>query len=109
MEAELRENEFSYLFIMRLVPVIPFFISNLAPAFLGVKLRTYAITTFFGIIPATVVFTSIGAGLGEVFARGETPDRSVIFVPHILGPIIGLAILAALPIIIKKFKKGVSA
>lgn len=109
MEAELRENEFSYLFIMRLVPVIPFFISNLAPAFLGVKLRTYAITTFFGIIPATVVFTSIGAGLGEVFARGETPDLSVIFEPHILGPIIGLAILAALPIIIKKFKKGVSA
>jgi uncharacterized membrane protein YdjX (TVP38/TMEM64 family) len=109
MEAELRENEFSYLFIIRLVPVIPFFISNLAPAFLGVKLRTYAITTFFGIIPATVVFTSIGAGLGAVFARGESPDLSIIFEPHILGPIIGLAFLAALPIIIKKFKKGASA
>jgi uncharacterized membrane protein YdjX (TVP38/TMEM64 family) len=71
-----------------------------------VKLRTYAITTFFGIIPATVVFTSIGAGLGAVFARGESPDLSIIFEPHILGPIIGLAFLAALPIIIKKFKKG---
>ena len=109
MERELRDNEFSYLLILRLVPAIPFFISNLAPAFLGVKLRTFATTTFFGIIPGTVVFTSIGAGLGEVFARGETPNLGIIFEPHILGPIIGLAVLAAVPIIIKKFKKGASA
>jgi len=106
MEAELRENEISYLLILRLVPAVPFFVCNLAPAFLGVKLRAFAITTFFGIMPGTVVFTSIGAGLGEVFARGETPDLGIIFEPHILGPIIGLAVLAAVPIIIKKFKKG---
>lgn len=109
MEAELHENEISYLLILRLVPAIPFFIANLAPAFLGVKLRNYAITTFFGIMPGAVVFTSIGAGLGEVFSRGETPDLSIIFEPHILGPIIGLAVLAAVPIIVKKFNKGVKA
>jgi uncharacterized membrane protein YdjX (TVP38/TMEM64 family) len=109
METELRESEFSYLMIMRLVPAIPFFISNLAPAFLGVKLRTYAITTFFGIMPGAIVYTSVGAGLGEVFARGETPNLGIIFEPHILGPIIGLAVLAAVPIIIKKFKKGAKA
>ena len=106
MDKELQENDFSYLLILRLVPVVPFFVTNLAPAFLGVKLRTFVITTLFGIIPGGIVYTSIGAGLGEVFARGETPDLSIVTQPHILGPIIGLIILAAMPIIIKKFKKG---
>ena len=95
--------------IIRLVPAIPFFISNLAPAFLGVKLRIYALTTFFGIMPGAVVYTSIGAGLGAVFERGGTPDLGIIFEPRILGPIIGLAVLAAVPIVIKKFTKGAKA
>ncbi len=101
----LRENEISYLFLMRLVPVIPFFVANLAPALLGVKLRNYVITTFFGIMPGTVVYTWVGAGLSEVFARGETPDLGIFFEWHILGPIIGLCVLSALPILIKAFRK----
>jgi uncharacterized membrane protein YdjX (TVP38/TMEM64 family) len=109
MDKELHENTFNYLLILRLVPAIPFFISNLAPAFLGVKLRTFALTTFLGIFPGAIVYTSVGAGLGEVFARGETPNLGIIFEPHILGPIIGLIVLAALPILIKKFKKGATA
>ena len=90
---------------MRLIPAIPFFIANLAPAFLGVSLRNYIFTTFFGIMPGAIVYASVGAGLGEVFARGETPDLGIIFAPHILGPILGLCALAALPIVIKRFRK----
>lgn len=109
MDRELQENAFNYLLILRLVPVIPFFVSNLAPAFLGVKLRTFAVSTFLGIVPGGIVYTSIGAGLGEVFARGETPDLSIVTEPHVLGPIIGLIALAAMPIVIKKFKKEATA
>jgi uncharacterized membrane protein YdjX (TVP38/TMEM64 family) len=76
-------------------------VANLAPAFLGVKLRNFVLTTLFGIIPGTVVFTWIGVGLGEVFDRGETPDLGLFFEPQIIGPILGLAALAALPIVIK--------
>ncbi len=63
---------------------------------------------FFGIIPGAVVYTSVGAGLGEVFERGETPNLGIIFEPFIMGPIIGLIVLAALPIFIKALrgKKG---
>lgn len=104
MEAGIRENEISYLFIMRLVPVIPFFVANLAPAFFGVSLRNFALTTFFGIMPGSVVFTSVGAGLGTVFEEGGTPNFDLIFEPYILGPILGLCVLALLPIVIKKFK-----
>ncbi|MCT4555958.1 MAG: TVP38/TMEM64 family protein [Pelagimonas sp.] len=98
------ENQWSTLFLMRLVPVVPFFIANLAPAFLEVPLRRYVISTFLGIIPGTVVYTSVGAGLGEVFARGETPDLGIIFEPHVIGPILGLAALSAMPILIKALR-----
>ncbi len=105
LEQGLHENEISYLFLMRLVPALPFFVANLAPAFMGVKLRNFVITTFFGIIPGTVVYTWVGSGLGEVFAAGETPNLGIIFEPHILGPLLGLSALSALPIVIKKFRK----
>ncbi len=103
------ENQWSMLFLMRLVPVVPFFVANLLPAFLEVPLRRYVISTFVGIIPGAVVYTSVGAGLGEVFAQGETPNLGVIFEPHILLPILGLCALAALPMLIKSVtgKKGI--
>jgi uncharacterized membrane protein YdjX (TVP38/TMEM64 family) len=101
MERGLRGNEVSFLLLMRLVPVVPFFVANLAPAFLGVGLRNYVMTTFFGIIPGTLVYAWIGAGLSEVFARGERPDLGLIFDPVVLGPLLALAALAALPIVVR--------
>ena len=95
------ENQWEMLFLIRLVPAVPFFVANLLPALVGVPLHRYVVTTFLGIIPGAVVYTSVGAGLGEVFARGETPDLGVIFEPHILLPILGLCALAALPIVLK--------
>ncbi len=102
------ENQWSMLFLIRLVPAVPFFVANLVPSFLEVPLHRFVISTFLGIIPGTVVYTSVGAGLGEVFAQGETPNLGIIFEPHILLPLIGLAALAALPILLKAIrgKKG---
>lgn len=108
LQSSLQENEWSALLVMRLVPAVPFFLANLIPAFVGTRLVPFAVTTFFGIIPATFVFTSIGAGLGEVFARGETPDLGLIFAPQILLPILGLAALSALPILIKSLRRKVN-
>jgi uncharacterized membrane protein YdjX (TVP38/TMEM64 family) len=102
----IKEDEISYLFIMRLVPAVPFFVANLIPAFMGVSLKRYMITTFLGILPGGIVYTWVGAGLGEVFARGETPNLGIIFEPYIIGPILGLAALSFLPILVKKFRKG---
>ena len=98
------ENQWSMLFLIRLVPAVPFFVANLVPALVGVPLRRFVISTFFGIIPGGVVYTSVGAGLGEVFERGETPNLGIIFEPQILLPILGLCALAALPIVIKDIR-----
>ncbi|WP_425037400.1 TVP38/TMEM64 family protein [Primorskyibacter sp. S187A] len=100
----LEDNQWSALFVMRLVPAVPFFVANLIPAFLDVPLHRYVISTFLGILPGAVVFTSVGAGLGEVFAAGETPDLSIIFEPHIIGPILGLAALSLLPVALKALR-----
>jgi uncharacterized membrane protein YdjX (TVP38/TMEM64 family) len=99
------ENQWSMLFVIRLVPLVPFFIANLVPSFLEVPLHRFVISTFFGIIPGAIVYTSVGAGLGEVLERGETPDLGIIFEPYILLPILGLGALAALPVAMKLFRK----
>jgi len=97
----LRENEIPVLFLIRLVPAVPFFVANLLPAMVGVRAGRFVFTTFFGIMPGALVYTWVGAGLGEVFARGARPDLGIIFAPYVLGPLLGLAALAALPIAIR--------
>lgn len=104
IKAGIDENQWSMLFLIRLVPAVPFFVANLVPALVGVPLSRFAISTFLGIIPGGVVYTSVGAGLGDVFARGERPNLGVISEPQILFPILGLCTLAALPIFIKALR-----
>ena len=91
--------------LFRSVPAFPFFVANLVPAMVGTRLSRFAWTTFVGIIPGGVVYTWVGSGLGEVFARGETPNLGIIFEPAILGPILALCALSALPILLKVIKK----
>jgi uncharacterized membrane protein YdjX (TVP38/TMEM64 family) len=100
------ENQWSMLFLIRLVPAVPFFVANLVPALVGVPLKRFVISTFLGIIPGGVVYTSVGAGLGQVFERGETPDLGIIFEPQILLPLLGLCLLALLPMLIKALRRG---
>lgn len=102
----LRRNEVSVLLLLRLVPAVPFFVANLLPALVGVRFATYVWTTAVGIIPGAIVFTSIGVGLGAVFDRGESPDLSLLWEPRVIGPILGLCALAALPIIVRAVRGG---
>jgi uncharacterized membrane protein YdjX (TVP38/TMEM64 family) len=108
MEDGFRENALSYLLVLRLVPLFPFWLVNLVPAFLGVPLRTFVIGTFVGIIPGSVVYCLVGSGLGSVLDAGETPDLGIIFEPEILAPIIGLAVLSVIPVVYKRLKRAKS-
>ncbi|KAB2920862.1 MAG: TVP38/TMEM64 family protein [Hyphomicrobiaceae bacterium] len=66
-----KDEALSYLLFLRLVPAFPFWFVNIAPAILGVPLRTYVVATFLGIIPATMAFASIGAGLDSIVATAK--------------------------------------
>lgn len=102
MAAGFRKNAFSYLLVLRLVPLFPFWLVNLVPAFLGVPLATFALATAIGIVPGSLVFASVGAGLGAVLERGEEPDLDLILEPRVLLPLLGLAALALLPVLAKR-------
>ena len=106
MEAGFRENAFSYLLFLRLIPVFPFFVVNLVPAFLGVPLRTYFLTTLIGIIPGTVVYIQVGAGLGSILENGKDFSPSNALTPDVILALVGLSILSLLPILYKKLKRS---
>jgi uncharacterized membrane protein YdjX (TVP38/TMEM64 family) len=97
LEAGFRDNAFSSLLVLRLVPLFPFWLVNLAPAFLGMRTAPYIAATALGIIPGAVVFSSLGNGLGAVLEAGGTPDLTLMYDPEILLPLLGLAALAAIP------------
>ena len=105
MEQGFAQNATSYLLTLRLVPIFPFFIVNLVPAFLGVRLPVYVLTTFFGIIPGTFIYASVGSGMGHLIDQGQDPDLNIIFSPEILLPLLGLAVPALLPVLYKKLKQ----
>jgi len=102
MQAGFSENALSYMFVLRLVPLFPFFLVNLAPAFLGVSLRVYVIATFFGIMPATFVFALTGSGLGSVLEQGGDVSLAGVMTPEIMAAFVGLALLALIPVAYKR-------
>ena len=101
----LRKNEWSMLFVMRLVPIVPFFLANLVPAMLGTSFWRFAVSTYLGIIPGAILFTSVGSGLGEACARGEAPDLSLLYEPVIYAPLLGLLALVLLPLVLNSQRK----
>lgn len=106
LQAGFSENALSYMFVLRLVPLFPFFLVNLAPAFLGVPLRVYLIATFFGIMPATFIYALAGSGLGSVFDRGDSFSVESILTPQLTAALAGLALLSLIPVLYKRFVRG---
>jgi uncharacterized membrane protein YdjX (TVP38/TMEM64 family) len=104
MRAGFQENALSYLLVLRLVPIFPFWLVNLVPALVGVPLGTYVIGTFLGIIPGTLVYASLGNCLDTILAQGGRPNLGIIFEPSIILPLVGLSLLALLPVAYKKWR-----
>lgn len=103
LEEGFRKDEFNYLFALRLVPIFPFWVLNIAPALLGMKLRNYVAATAGGIIPGTFVYVWVGKGAAETIRLGgEVNPAELLFRIHIIGPIIALALLALVPVLMRK-------
>jgi len=106
MEAGFQENALSYLLVLRLIPLFPFFLVNIVPAFLGVNLRTFVIGTFVGIAPGSFVLATVGAGLGSIFERNDNFSLQGVLTPEIIAALVGLAVLALMTVAYKKFRKS---
>jgi uncharacterized membrane protein YdjX (TVP38/TMEM64 family) len=105
LKSGFRENAFSYLLCLRLVPIFPFWLVNLVAGASGMQLSTYVAATFFGMIPGAFVYAGIGNGISALIASGQQPDHYMIFRPNILLPLIGLAALALLPVAYKSWSR----
>jgi len=120
-----QDNALSYMLFLRLVPIFPFVVVNLAPALLGVPLSTYVLGTLIGIVPGTLAFTFAGAGLASVIeaqnnvyaeciARAKSDpglvckygvDASALVTPELLAGLALLGLVALLPIVAKTWSK----
>lgn len=104
MRAGFGKNAASYLLFLRLVPLFPFWMVNLAPALLGVRLGTFTWTTLLGIIPGTAVYVYLGSSVGGIVESGAkcTPSG-----PALTRALFGLALLGCLslvPVLYRKLK-----
>ena len=100
LAAGIRREAASYLLVLRLVPLFPFVLVNLVPAFAGVRLPVFVLTTLFGILPGSAVYSLAGAGLGDVLEAGGAVELGSVLSPQVLGALLGLAALslAAIPL-----------
>jgi len=106
LEAGFREDALSYLLVLRLVPIFPFWLVNLAAGAVGLGLPIFVFATFIGMIPTSFVYASLGSGLGDLLAQRHHPDLAILYQPSVLLPIIGLAALVLLPVLYKRWRNG---
>jgi uncharacterized membrane protein YdjX (TVP38/TMEM64 family) len=104
--AELQRHPLQYLLVLRLVPAMPFWLVNLLPAVVGMRLGTFVLGTAVGIVPGSAVLASIGVGLDSVLAEGRTPDLGVFLTAPVLLPLLALAALSIAPILWQRWKRS---
>lgn len=104
MRQGFQDNATGYLLFLRLVPLFPFWLVNLAPAFFGVGLWTYTWTTFVGIIPGAFVFAQAGTGIGAILDSGTEFSIGAVFNTQMRIALIALGCFALLPTVLKKWR-----
>jgi uncharacterized membrane protein YdjX (TVP38/TMEM64 family) len=102
------EDAFNYLLTIRLAPVFPFWVINIAPAIFNVPLRTYFIATAIGILPGTFAYAFLGEGIDSVIeaqqAAGAELKVSDLVTPEITAAFVILALVALIPTVVKKVR-----
>lgn len=103
------QDAFGYLLVLRLAPVFPFFVVNIAPALFKVRLRTYVAATFIGILPGTFAFSWLGQGVDSVLtaarSAGQEAQLRDLVTPQITLAFVLLALVAAIPVIVRHVRR----
>jgi uncharacterized membrane protein YdjX (TVP38/TMEM64 family) len=121
LAAGFREDAFSYLLFLRFLPVVPFWVTNLASALFGVPLKTFVLATQIGMIPATFAFAVAGSGLDSVIASQQQARAACLaaggsdcalhlglrhlVTPQIVAAFVLLGLLALAPVAVKRLRR----
>ena len=98
LEAGFQKNAFFYLLALRLIPVAPFWVVNIVPGLLGMRLNHYMLATFIGITPGTLIYVWFARGFDSLLSRGQRPDLSALSEPAIIVPLFALGLLSLMPV-----------
>ena len=98
IEKNMKDNAVGYLLFMRLFPLFPFVAVNVVPALFNISLRTFTLTTFFGIIPGSAVYVYFGQQLGDINALSDLASPKVLFSFVLLG------VFSLIPVFLKHYK-----
>ena len=111
LEAGFHKNAISYLLALRLIPVVPFWVVNIVPALLGMRLNHYVLATFIGITPGTLIYVWVARSFDSLLSGGQNPDLSVLSEPAIIAPLFALGLLSLFPALWKRLRahKGLPA
>jgi uncharacterized membrane protein YdjX (TVP38/TMEM64 family) len=98
-------DAFSYVMVLRLLPVMPMTLANLALGFIEIPLRTFVLATFAGILPISLIYAGLGSDLGRMFAQGVRPSLHELVRPEVLLALAGLALLSTAPIVVRRLRR----
>ena len=105
LEAGFQKNAFSYLLALRLIPIFPFWVVNIVPALLGMRVNQYMLATFIGITPGTLIYVWVAKSIEILLSRGQTPDLSELSKPAIIVPLFALGLLSLIPSLWKRLRE----
>lgn len=101
MQDGFRRNAFYYMLFLRLVPIFPFFLVNLVPAFLKVRFTTYFFASVIGMFPGSLVFSLTGVGLDKILLNSEGVSMASLVSDELMFGLLGLGVLSILPVFYK--------
>ena len=105
LETGFHKNAISYLMALRLIPAAPFWVVNIVPALLGMRLNHYVLATFIGITPGTLIYVWVAKSFDILLSRGQSPDLSVFSKPAIIVPLFALGLLSLIPALWKLLRE----
>jgi uncharacterized membrane protein YdjX (TVP38/TMEM64 family) len=123
LRAGFERDAFSYVLVLRLLPIVPFWVTNIAAPVLGARLKAFAPATVLGIIPASLAFATAGSGIEGVVAAHEAARTAclasgdgapcvdaltvrALVTPKLVISLAALAVLALLPVVIRQWRRG---
>jgi uncharacterized membrane protein YdjX (TVP38/TMEM64 family) len=104
LEQGLREDAFFYLLSLRLIPLAPFWLANLAAGLVAIPMRTFFAATFLGILPICIVYATLGADLHAVFRKGQPIAPGMLVQPQVLIPLLAIGLLSLAPLLVKRWR-----
>lgn len=100
---EMQKHGYRYLFMVRLIPVIPFFIVNIIASCLPVSIKAFLISTAIGIMPITALYTYAGQELATIHSVHD------VFTGRVIIVLLGLVVIGLIPVVIACCKRRQNA